>query len=76
LCVLNDEYFLNARRKSIRIYTDFYIHSFKNDSSFDGVITSIASGITTHEQAEKVSQKLKFNFIMYIIKMNRSYKVY
>jgi hypothetical protein len=49
------------------MYTDFYIHSCKDESSFDDVITSIASGITTHEQAEKVSQMLKFNFIIYII---------
>ena len=45
------------------MYNDFYIHSFNNESSFDDVITSIAYGITTHEQAEKVSQKLKFNYI-------------
>lgn len=48
------------------MYIDFYIHSLKKESSFGDVITWIASGITTHEQAEKVSQKLKFNSIIYI----------
>ena len=46
------------------MYIDFYIHSCNNESSFDDVITSIVSGVTTHEQAEKVSQKVKFNFII------------
>lgn len=45
------------------MYIDFYIHSFNNESAFGEVITSIASGITTNEQAEKVSQKLKGNLL-------------
>lgn len=58
------------------MYIDFYIHSFKNESSFDDIITSIVSGVTTHEQAEKVSRKLKFIFIIYTIKLNGSYEVH
>lgn len=46
------------------MYIDFYIHSFHNESSFGDVITSIASRIRRNEQAEKVSQKLKFNSII------------
>jgi len=48
------------------MYIDFYIHSLDNENSFDDTISSIADSITTHEQAEKVSQKLQFNFIIYI----------
>ena len=75
MCVPNAEYFLNARRKRIRKYIDFYIHSLKNESSFNDVITLIASDVTTRKQAEKVSRKFKFNFIryMYIAKLNGSY---
>ena len=58
------------------MYIDFYIHSFHNESCFHDVITLIASGITTHKQAEKVSQKLKFNFDIYIIKLNGSCEVH
>jgi hypothetical protein len=69
------------------MYTDFYIHSLKKESSFDDVITLIASSITTHEQVEKVSQKVKFNCILHthththahthsIIKLNGGYEVY
>jgi len=65
LCVLIAESFLNARRKSLRMYIDFYFRSLKNESSFGDTIAFIASGITTHQQAEKVSQKLKFNSVVY-----------
>jgi hypothetical protein len=47
------------------MYNDFYFHSLKNESSFGETITLIASGITIQEQAEKVSQKLKFNYVIY-----------
>jgi hypothetical protein len=43
------------------MYNDFYIHSLKKEDYFAEAITSIASGITTREQIEKVSQNVKFN---------------
>jgi len=49
------------------MYIDFYIHSLNDENSFGDTISSIAQGIATHEQAEKVSQKLQFNIIIYII---------
>jgi hypothetical protein len=42
------------------MYVDLYVHSLDNKGSFGDIVTSIASHITTHEQAKTVSRKLKF----------------
>jgi hypothetical protein len=48
---------------------DFDVHSLDVDSSFGYVITLIASHITTHEQAKKVSQNSFFCFKLILKKV-------